>query len=94
MKIRNLLILLLLTLSLHGEGFDIHTYLPLTQAMDEFNHKLAGCSKEAVHIEECNIKAGVFDAKLWKKIQKLAAKALDLQEKPQAEASTPGNEKD
>lgn len=76
MRIRNLIWnLFILVTPLQAETFDIHTYFPLTQAMDEFNHKLAGCNKEAIHIEECNPRAGIFDAKLWRKIQKLAAKA-------------------
>lgn len=95
MRIRNLIWnLFILVTPLQAETFDIHTYLPLTQAMDEFNHKLAGCSKDAIHIEECNPRAGIFDVKLWKKIRKLAKQAFDLQEQSQAEASSPDNEKD
>ncbi len=92
--LKNCLIFFILTFPLIGRDFDIHTYLPLAQAMDEFNRRLAGCPKTAIHIEECIPGAGIFDAKLWKKVRKLAKQAFDLQERSQGVGPSQGSEKD
>lgn len=96
MRIRNLLILTLLTLPLHAEEFDLHKFAEFAKTNDEFIRKLAGCPPDAIHKEECIPGAGIFDVKLWQKVRRLAKQAFALQEKSQAqaEASFPGSEKD
>lgn len=63
----------------HPPDFNPSAYIAFNHAVSDFNHKLAGCPDiKTIHMEECTPSLGKFDIKLWRKIQRLAPKALSL----------------
>jgi hypothetical protein len=53
-------------------------YVKFLYKLDKFNRELVGCpmEPEVIYKSDCHPAQGVFDAKLWKELQKEAPKAF------------------